>query len=41
MTDTALLKQGWPSVISGMKHSPVFEESFKIILKELKNISKI
>lgn len=38
--DTTLLKQGWPSAVSGMKQPPVFEDSFKILLKESKKISK-
>ena len=38
--DTTLLKQGWPSVVSGMKQAPVFEDSFKILLKELQKISR-
>ena len=37
--DTTLLKRGWPSAVSGMKQLPVFEDNFKILLKELKKIS--
>ena len=39
--DTTLLKQGWPSVVSGMKDPPSFEESFKSLLKELKTLPKL
>ena len=38
--DTTLLKRGWPSAVSGMKQPPVFEDSFKILLKELQKISR-
>ena len=38
--DTTLLKRGWLSVVSGMKQAPVFEDSFKILLKELQKISR-
>ena len=37
--DITLLKRGWVSAVSGMKHPPVFEDSFKNLLKELKKIS--
>ena len=38
--DVALLKRGWSSAVSGMKHPPVFEDSFKNLIKELKKKSK-
>ena len=38
--DTTLLKRGWPSVVSGMKQAPVFEDNFKNFLTELKKISR-
>ena len=38
--DVSLLKKGWISVVSGIKQAPVFEESFEILIKELKEISK-
>ena len=38
--DVTLLKRGWPSAVSGMKQAPVFEDNFKILLKELRKISK-
>ena len=38
--DVALLKRGWQSAVAGMKQAPVFEDSFKILLRELKKISK-
>ena len=36
--DVTLLKQGWPNAVSGIKQAPVFEDSFKKILRELKRI---
>ena len=37
--DVTLLKKGWASAVSGMKQTPVFEDSFKNLIKELKKIS--
>lgn len=37
--DVVLLKRGWPSAVSGIKQPPIFEYSFKTLLKELKKIS--
>jgi len=39
--DVTLLKRGWPSAVSVMKQPPTFEDSFQILLKELKKISKV
>ena len=39
--DVTLLKQGWASAVLGMKQPPLFEDSFKNLLKELKKLSKI
>lgn len=37
--DLTLLKRGWPSVVSGMKQPPKFEDNLEILLKELEKIS--
>ena len=38
--DVALLKRGWSSAVSGVKQAPLFEDSFKNLIAELKKISK-
>ena len=38
--DVRLLKKSWTSAVAGIKQAPLFEESIKIIIKELKMISQ-